>query len=172
MTCNLHTSHANNTSTRELPPCDRVQDAQHVDDHGATASAPYAMHRQQGSPTCNPGPPRASVQPSRHAGHNPSPWHAPNRAMRPKQSYQPQLPMQHESTATRVHLPQQQSQQHLQRQPVPYPGAYSVHLAQRWPDQVRVQSVARTLTIAPATAPTSGSTTVNSSAITNWHDQS
>ena len=113
-----------------------------------------------------PAFPHANVQLTRHADHNPWPWHVPNLATCPKQSYPLQLLKPHKSTATKAYLPLQHSQ-HLQRQPVPYPGAYSVHLAQHWPIQVHAQSVARTLITAQANAPTYGSMMVNSSAITN-----
>ena len=57
---------------REPQPCGTIQDAQRVDSHDATTTAPYAKPHQQGSPTCNPGPsPHANLQLTRHADHNP-----------------------------------------------------------------------------------------------------
>ena len=166
MTCSLHTSLANNSIAREPQPCGTIQDAQRVDSYDAIAIALCAMPHQQGSLKCNPGLPHANAQLTHHADHNPWPWHAPNLATCPKQSYPLQLLKPHESTATKECLPLQHSQ-HLQRQPVPYPGAYSVHLAQHWSVQVHAQSAARTLITTQANAPTYGSTMVNSSAITN-----
>ena len=166
MTCNQHTNLASNNVTKEPQPCDTIQDAQHVDGHDATTTAPYVKLHQQELLMCNPGLPHVNVQLTRHANHNPWPWHVPILATCPKQSYQLQLLKPHKSTATKVYPPLQHSQ-HLQRQPVPYPGAYSVHLAQHWIVQVHAQSLARTLITAQANALTYNSTMVNSSAIIN-----
>ena len=166
MTCSLHTSHASNNITKELQPCGTIQDAQHVENNDTITEAPYAKPHQQGSPMCNPGLLHTNVQLTRHADHNPWPWHAPNPATYPKQSYLLQLLKLYESTETEIYLPLQHSQ-HLQRQPVPYPGAYLVHLAQCWTVQVHAQSVARTRITVQANAPTYNSTMVISSAITN-----
>ena len=166
MTCSLHISLASNSITREPQPCGTIQDAQRVDSHDATETALCTMPHQQGSPTCNPGLPHMNVQWTRHADHNPWTWHMPNLVKCPKQSYPLQLLKPHESTATNAYLPLQHLQ-HLQCQPVPYLGAYSVHLAQHWPIQVCAQSSARTQITAQANAPIYGSTMVNSSAIIN-----
>ena len=56
---------------KEHQPCGTSQDAQHVDGHDATATAPYAKPHQQGSPTCNPGLPHVNVQLTCHIDHNP-----------------------------------------------------------------------------------------------------
>ena len=166
MTCSLHTSHAINSVTKEPQPCGTTQDAQRVDGHDATTTARYAKPHQQVSPTHNPVLPHVNVQLTRHADHNPWPWHMPNLATCPKQSYPLQLLKLHESTATKAYLPLQHSR-HLQHQPVPYPGAYSVLLAQHWSIQVRAQSAARTLITAQANTPTYSLMIVNSSAIIN-----
>ena len=69
----------------------------------------------------NPDLPYTNVQLTRHTDHNPWSWHIPNPATYPKQSYQLQLLKLHKSTATKAYLPLQHLQ-HLQCQPVPYPG--------------------------------------------------
>ena len=135
------------------------------DGHDATTTALCTMPNQQGSPTCNPGLPNVNEKRTRHADHNPWPWHVPIPVTCPKQSYPLQLLKPHESTATKAYLPLQHSQQ-LERQPVPYLGTYLVHLAQCWPVQVYAQSIARTLITAQANAPKYGSTMVNLSTTT------
>ena len=71
ITCSLHTSLTSNSITKEPQLCGTIQDAQCVDGHDATATAPYAMTHQQGLPTCNPWLPHPNVQQTHHADHNP-----------------------------------------------------------------------------------------------------
>ena len=172
MTCNPHTSPANSSATKELQPCGRHQGGPHVAGHDATGVTLSAVPGRQESPTCDPDPPHANVQATRRVRHTLSLGHVPFPAVDPKLGHQLLPPTQHESAATVRHPPLQHSQHHLQRQPVPYPGAYSVHLAQHWPALVHAQSAARTPTTVQATAPTDGSMTVTTAATTNWHDLS
>ena len=140
--------------------------------HDATRVTLNAVPGQQESPTCDPDPPHANVQATRRVRHTLSLGHMPCPAVDPKLAHQLLPPTQYKSAAAVRHPPLQHSQHHLQRQPVPYPGAYSVHLAQHWPALVHAQSAARTPTTVQATAPTDGSMTVTTAATTNWHDLS
>ena len=70
MTCSLHTSLASNNIMGEPQPCGITRDAQRVDGHDATTTAPFIKPHQLGSPTCNPKLPHANIQLIRHPDHN------------------------------------------------------------------------------------------------------
>ena len=68
-TCSQHTSPASSKAGKELQPYSKHPDVPHSGGHDVSTTTIGTIPYRRGSPTCNPGPHRADVQPTHRASH-------------------------------------------------------------------------------------------------------